>query len=170
MAAPAIGSMGPPTLLAMRRIGPPGTRQGFERLMFPGVQVGLLGWERAHSQGAGTGTESALGILYAPSIVNQELQNRGIEDFIRTLQAQKRDDVDLFLTTATRAWVGTRRLASIEYRVDARRGGRMTTLLEASIEVANQRHVPRVVVEATKRAEWEDFLKAPNPPSRRTGR
>lgn len=153
------GKMGAATVIKDRKIGPPADRQRFERLMFPGVELGLMGWERAHSQGAGTGTESPLAILYAPSVVNQKLQNQGIEEFIRTLQKQKLDDVDLLLTTSTRAWMGTRRLASIEYVVSARRFGRVTALLETSIEVENRRDHPRVVVDAMKRGDWEPFLK-----------
>ena len=51
-------------------------RQGFERQFFRGIELGLPGWQRAHSQGAGTGFESSHAIRYAPAEVNQQFQRR----------------------------------------------------------------------------------------------
>lgn len=53
------------------RLRPALDRRGFERLMFPGIEVGLPGWQRSHSQGSGTGFESPNAIRYAPEEVNQ---------------------------------------------------------------------------------------------------
>lgn len=131
------------------RLGPATIRVGFERRLRPGVEVGLLGWERAHSQGSGTGVESPDGILYAPSEVNQAYQRLGIERFLRELIKRKPDEVELWLTTVTHAHAGTSRLKEIMYRVDAVRHGRSRHLFEASIEVENSRVNPRVTIQAT---------------------
>lgn len=47
-------------------VGPPPSggsepRQQFERQFFAGMEIGLIGWRRPHSQGARTGRESAVG-------------------------------------------------------------------------------------------------------------
>jgi len=140
------------------KIGAPVSRSNFEKLMFPGIELGLQGWERSHSQGAGTGCESPHGILYAPKEVNQHLQNRGIEQFLRDFFQVKAPDVELFLTTDTAAWPGTRRLRCIEYVLEAKRGAVRRTLFEASIEVSNDRERPRVTIRATPRGDFEEFL------------
>src|SRR6185312_1460605 len=111
------------------KVGAPVARSDFEKRMFPGVELGLVGWERSHSQGAGTGKESPHGILYAPAEVNQQLQNKGIEQFMRDFFKVKAKDAELFLTTDTTPWPGTLRLKSIEYKFEAKRGGVRRTLL-----------------------------------------
>ena len=124
-------------------------RQGFEKLLFPGVQVGLVGWQRAHSQGSGTGHESPHAIRYAPEEVNQKFQRLGIERYLRELVQLKPVDMELWLTTVTATHPGTLRLKEIQYRVDAVKMGASRRLFEASIEVANQRINPRVTIQAT---------------------
>lgn len=124
-------------------------RQGFERMLFPSVEVGLAGWQRAHSQGAGLGTESPHAIRYAPAEVNQQYQRLGIERFLRDLLAATPADTELWLTTVTRAHPRTLRLKDIQYRVDAVRGGRQRRLFEAGIEVADSRDRPLVRAWAT---------------------
>lgn len=144
------------------RIAAPPGRHGFERQFFRGVEVGLPGWERAHSQGNITGHESAQAIRYAPSEVNQAFQRLGVEGFIRELFEEVATGVDLYLTTVTYTHPGTLRLKEIQYRVDARRQGLARTLFEASIEVEDNRHTPRVtpsVAVRTPRALWEHLLK-----------
>jgi hypothetical protein len=131
------------------RLGPAVSRQGFEKLMFPGIQVGLLGWQRAHSQGGGTGSESPMAIRYAPEEVNQQYQRLGIERYLRDLFALKPADTDLWLTTVTTTHPRTLRLKEIQYRVDAIKGAASRKLFEASIEVADQKIHPRVTVKAT---------------------
>jgi hypothetical protein len=54
------------------RLQPAPGRQGFEKQLFPGIQVGLSGWQRSHSQGSGTGFESPNAIRYAPEEINLE--------------------------------------------------------------------------------------------------
>jgi hypothetical protein len=45
-------------------------------------------WERLHLWGPGFGDEAAAGMYAGPRLLNQELQNRGIEDLIRELGRQ----------------------------------------------------------------------------------
>lgn len=126
-------------------------RKGFEKQFFPGVSTGLIGWDRAHSQGNITGHESPFAIRYAPSEVNQAYQRLGIERFVRELYEEKEDGVELLLTTVTYTHPGTLRLKEIQYKVDAMRNGssRSYTLFEASIAVENKRISPKVSVSAT---------------------
>jgi hypothetical protein len=131
------------------RLKPAVARQDMERQFFPGVQVGLAGWQRAHSQGAGTGFESPHAIRYAPEEVNQQYQRLGIERHVRELLARKPADVELWLTTATSTHPRTLRLKEIQYRLDAVRGPQSRRLFEASIEVSDDRDHPRVTVHAT---------------------
>jgi hypothetical protein len=137
-------------LVIQSPLGPPADREHYEsRQLFPGVEFGLSGWQRAHSQGAGTGSESPEGIRFAPREVNQVFQNRGIERVLRNLVSEKPDGVDLWLTTATSTHNGTLRLREIQYRVDAVRGDGYECLFEASIEVSSDVDKPRVTVNAT---------------------
>lgn len=143
-------------------LGPPAGRQGFEKQFFPGVDVGLVGWERAHSQGAGTGHESPHAIRYAPREVNQAYQRLGIEKFLRTLFNEKGADVDLILTTVTYSHPGTLRLKEIQYRVDARRKkGLSQPLFEAAIEVGNSKVNPKIaasVIIRTPESMWPRYV------------
>lgn len=117
--------------------------------MFPGVELGLAGWHRAHSQGAGLGVESPHAIRYAPAEVNQHYQRLGIERHIRDLMGRKPANVDLWLTTVTYTHLRTLRLSEIQYKVTAVRGAEQRTLFEASIEVADARDSPRITVQAS---------------------
>lgn len=131
------------------RLGPAVLRRGLEKLMFPGIQVGLPGWQRAHSQGGGTGFESPSAIRYAPEEVNQHYQRLGIERYLRELLALKPVDTELWLTTVTMTHPRTLRLKEIQYRVDAVKGAASRKLFEASIEVADQKINPRITAQAT---------------------
>ncbi|HKV75874.1 MAG TPA: polymorphic toxin type 4 domain-containing protein [Gemmatimonadales bacterium] len=142
-------------------LGPATTRQGYEKQFFPGIDVGLPGWERAHSQGAGTGKESPHAIRYAPAEVNQQWQRLGIERFLRELFKSKGPGVDLVLTTVTYTHPGTLRLKEIQYRVDARKAGRMQPLFEAAIEVGDSKVNPKVagsVIIRTPENLWPKYL------------
>jgi hypothetical protein len=130
-------------------LGPAVDRKGFEKLMFPAIDVGLEGWQRAHAQGGGTGFESAHAIRYAPEEVNQSFQRLGIERYIRELIATKPDDVDLWLTTVTTTHPRSLRLKEIQYRLDELPKGQVRRslamrLLEAEIIVSDDRVAPRV--------------------------
>jgi hypothetical protein len=140
---------------------PPG-RQGFEKKFFPGIEIGLPGWERAHSQGNITGHENQHGIRYAPREVNQHFQRLGIERFIRELYAEKAANVDLWLTTVTYTHPRTLRLKEIQYRVDAVRHGQPRALFEASITVEDKKTFPKIAVdirERHSRQDWFSFVK-----------
>lgn len=128
------------------KLGEPLSRKGYEREFFRGVEVGLPGWERAHSQGPITGYESAYGIRYAPEEVNQEYQRLGIEKFIRRLRENAQPDVDFFLTTVTYTHKDSLRLKEIIYRLEVMRGLDRAALFEASIEIEDRRTNPRVWV------------------------
>ena len=130
------------------RLGHAVSRQGLEKLMFPGIEVGLFGWQRAHSQGAGTGFESPSAIRYAPQEVNQHYQRLGIERYLRDLLALKPAGTELWLTTVTMTHPRTLRLKEIQYRVDAVKGAASHKLFEASIEVADQKFNPHITVKA----------------------
>lgn len=137
---------------------PPG-RAGYEKQFWPGVEVGLVGWERAHSQGQITGHESAHGIRYAPQEVNQHFQRLGIERFVRDFFSGKPHDVQLMMTTTTYTHPGTLRLKEIQYSLDAVRGGLTKTLFEASIEIENKKTAPQVWINARERTPFVDWPK-----------
>ena len=135
------------------RIGPAEKRVGFEKDMYPGIEVGLKGWDRAHSQGAGLGNESSRGILYAPMNFNRSDQANGIEAYIKNLFENKPADKDMVLTTVTTPHPGTLRLKSITYRVDMIPKGASldsiksqgsNTLFVVSLGVSNDRVNPRI--------------------------
>ena len=136
-------------IVIQSRLRPALDRRGFEKLMFPGIGVGLPGWQRSHSQGSGTGFESPSAIRYAPEEVNQQFQRLGIERYLRELVELKPSDTQLWLTTVTATHARTLRLKEIQYRVDAVKSGVSRKLFEASIEIADQRVNPRVSVTAT---------------------
>ena len=132
------------------RLGAPAKRQGFERkALFPHIEVGLSGWQRAHSQGAGIGAESPHAIRYAPAEVNQHYQRLGIERHLKELVEHKPANVELWLTTVTFTHPRTLRLKEIQYKVDAIRGPQRRILYEASIEVEDKRDNPRITANAT---------------------
>ena len=139
---------------------PPG-RLGYEKMFWPGIEVGLAGWERAHSQGNITGHESPHAIRYAPREVNQHYQRLGIEKFIKEIFNMKAQDVDIWLTTITATHLGTLRLKEIQYRVDVVRKGQSRALFETSIMVEDKKVQPRITVTAMPRhsmQEWVSFI------------
>lgn len=130
---------------------PADERKDYEDLLPRSTEVGLKGWGRGHSQGAGTGNESTEGIRYVPAEVNRKLQNHGIENYIRDLVKEKDPYVDLWLTTVTTTHPGSLRLAEIEYQVDAVHEGRSRTVFEATIKISNSKSNPVVDVQFTAR-------------------
>jgi hypothetical protein len=136
-------------LVIQSRLRPATSRQDFEKQMWPGVEVGLPGWQRAHSQGAGTGFESPNAIRYAPEEVNQAFQRLGVERHLRDLLERKPKDVDLWLTTVTTTHPRSLRLKEIQYRVDAVRTLQSRRLFEVSIEIADSKISPRISCQAT---------------------
>lgn len=98
----------------------------------------LAGMERAHTLGQGTGFESPFGILFAPREVNQIIQNNGIEEFMRGLQASAHPGEAFHLSTMTVPHSGTLRLKEIRYRVEVSRDGGRDFLFEYVINVGNR--------------------------------
>lgn len=145
----------------------PAVRQGFERRLISGVDFGVREYDRSHSQGPGTGVESARGILLAPQEVNRVLQNAGIESLIREIYRQKKEGTVVYLTTETLPHEQSPMLKRIGYRVEAEQEGKRGILFEAAIEVGRPREngtrEPRVSMEAER---WgfdhlDSYLKAP---------
>jgi hypothetical protein len=117
-------------------------RADLERAMYSMTQHGRLpagiDWERAHALGQGTGFESPYHILYAPEYVNQELQNRGIEAYMRTLAEGARPGEQFRVRTRTQPHLGTERLAFIEYQVVLVGDGAVTEIATYRIDVTKQ--------------------------------
>jgi hypothetical protein len=134
------------------KLAEPGERQGFEKFLPQATELGLGFYERAHAQGAGTGIESPHGITLTPELVNQELQNRGVEALIRELQEHKRDDVDLYLRTEVKTDNTGMFLQQINYELEAAKKSddafvdkrERLTLFTTSIEVAGPKEKPQV--------------------------
>jgi hypothetical protein len=68
---------------------PAAKRKNFEKVLETPGRAGLPGYQRAHLLGAGYGVESPLGILYAPTEVNQRIQEKSLDTFIRAMYTQK---------------------------------------------------------------------------------
>ncbi len=132
-------TVGDPRAVIRAWIGGREARAGLEHEMRSAAEYAiqeLAGWQRAHSTGAGLGIESGEAIRLAPELVNQAMQNRGIESFLRALRDQVVGQGErLHLTTETQTHSGTLRLSSIHYIVERPEGQRMITLFEAVIEV-----------------------------------
>ncbi|MCP4335651.1 MAG: DUF4157 domain-containing protein [Gammaproteobacteria bacterium] len=96
-------------------LGDPVTRANFERILETRGEVlrralqdpNLMGIsnrltqmiaERLHLSGAGFGVELVVGISYGQQVINQVLQNRGVEAFIRMLQSSRQAGVRYVVT------------------------------------------------------------------------
>jgi hypothetical protein len=146
------------------KLGPPDVRKNFEGYLTAGALIGAKFYERAHAQGPGTGVESPYGIALAPKLVNQELQNRGIEDQIREIQRQKRDDVDLFLRSEVSTTDDGMFLTGINYQLYAQRHGESRRMIyAASIEIEGLRSTSKCIIDAQP-MNWlglDSYLKGP---------
>jgi len=148
-------------------LGPGQARQGFERQMASAAEYGLEeieGWERAHSQGAGIGAESAEGIRLAPRVVNQAMQNQGIERFMRELEAAKPEGTRIHLRTVTKTHPGTLRLSEIDYEISVQMPGERSqrTVMRASIEVQSDGTARGGAAFAgTDQIEWGEWQRPP---------
>lgn len=113
-------------------IGDPVPRQGFENIIPARGQIqdpdlkqsmDIMVSERLHAIGAGFGAESGTGIAHGSSFINQFLQNRGVEEMIRRLHANRPDNVRYIVHVDVRtrpvAAGETRMLDHITYRVRA---------------------------------------------------
>ena len=150
-------------ILIRSEVGPPPSqggdpRMGYERQYFPGVEVGLSGWDRGHSQGAGTGRESREGIRYETAEVNRVLKNQGVERFIRdAYEIASQNGGRVIQHTVTQTHPLTLRLSSIEYRVDiVAADGRTSRIFEAEITISNDRVEPRVNISVAEGGRWDE--------------
>jgi putative RNase toxin 4 of polymorphic toxin system len=136
-----------PKIVIQTEIGAPQPRQGSERVLLAPGKVGLRGFERAHLLGAGFGAESSLGIFYTPSTVNQELQNRGIELFIRQMYAQRAPNARFFIRASAQPHPGTQILARVVYTVSGQLPGEpVTDIFEVRIIIKDASLTPKTVV------------------------
>jgi hypothetical protein len=115
-------------------------RAGLERHMRSAGEYAieiLRGWQRAHASGAGLGAESGEAIRLAPEFVNQILQNRGIEQFLRDLRSEVLPEGGrVHVTTVVETHPTTLRLASIEYRIEVVTERGSARLADVRIEVS----------------------------------
>lgn len=137
------------TVMHDSTLGPgTGQRMGFENELWAAGEHGqpeVAGMHRAHTLGQGTGFESPFGILYAPAEVNLIIQNNGVEEYFRGLQAAVPPGETVHVVTRTSPHPGTHRLKEIRYRVEVDRGGgRREWLFDYVIEVGNDVPNPTV--------------------------
>jgi hypothetical protein len=125
-----------------------------ERDMYSATAHGNLpagpGYERAHSLGQGTGFESPYGIFYAPEYVNQTLQNRGIEAYLRDLAANARPGESFRVVTRTMPHPGTLRLSGMDYSILRVSGGQAEEVATYSIRVSSSAEHPVVSAAAIR--------------------
>ncbi len=134
-----------PTVVIETDIGDPQPRQGFEEVLEPSP----AGMQRAHLIGAGFGPESPLGVFHAPTEVNQELQNRGIEALIRGMHANRFPGVTFSIRATAMPFSGTQNLRRVNYVLFGQRPGEeRVQLLEVRIRVSNTSAAPRITVSA----------------------
>jgi Bacterial toxin 4 len=152
------------TVTVETKLGPASPRQGFESFLPAGAALGAAFFERSHAQGAGTGVESPYAIALAPQVVNQEFQNRGIEEELREMQRQKRDDVNLFLRTEVSTTRDGLFLKGINYQLYAQKQGeRAKMIYAASLEVQGLNSTPKILIDAQPMnwTELDSYLKDP---------
>jgi hypothetical protein len=95
-------------------------------------------YERAHSQGQGTGFESPFGIRLAPWVVNQRLQRYGIEEYLYRLRDQTPPGTDFQVVTNTKTRERTLRMESIEYSIWVTQNGQRKRLFEFEIAITGE--------------------------------
>jgi Domain of unknown function (DUF4157)/Bacterial toxin 4 len=129
-------------------------RAGMERAKYTATQHGNLPagpkYERAHSLGQGTGFESPYAIYYAPEYVNQTLQNRGIETYLRDLAASAAQGETFRVVTKTTAHPLTLRLATMDYSIVRVAGGKAEEVATYSLQVTSSAKHPRVTAGALR--------------------
>lgn len=156
------------TIMHDSSLGPSsGQRMGFEHELWSAGESGrpeLEGMHRAHTLGQGTGFESPFGIFYAPAEVNLIIQNNGLEEFFRGIQAAVPHGERVHVVTRTRAHSGTQRLREIRYRVEVDRGGgRREWLFDYVIEVGNDVPNPTVthgIGDVTRQDDLQRYFSA----------
>ena len=132
-------------------LGAGSKRKHFERNYFRRGEMGRADYtesdmELSHSQGAGTGFESPYAIPYAPREVNQELQNLGIEEFLRELERNRPREITIQIVTNTRTMPRSLRLSLIEYTINAIYQGERYLLFTTGIRVEWSANRPSVSI------------------------
>ena len=126
-------------------------RSHLERGHYTSSQHGNLSpgprYERAHTLGQTTGAESPYALFYAPRYVNQNLQNHGIEGYMRALVDNQLPNTSYRLVTETAAHPMTRRLSQIHYRVEVIVGGQPHPFFEYTIRVQGTVQNPRITAD-----------------------
>jgi hypothetical protein len=112
-------------------------RAGAEDFIYTHGEAGLAGsaLERGHLHGAGLGVESGFGISYVPREVNQALQARGIEAYMRRLRDALPPGATLHYETTLVRHEGTNRAAEITYRIDISFLGKREEFAEFKIKI-----------------------------------
>jgi len=135
-------------------LGASAGRAGMERLKYTATKHGNLPagpkYQRAHSLGQGTGFESPYGVFYAPEKVNQTLQNKGIEEYMRNLAAKAAPGETFRVLTKTTPHADTLRLARIDYSILRVAGGQREEVASYSIQVTSSKEHPLVTAEAIR--------------------
>jgi hypothetical protein len=126
-------------------------RAGMERAKYTATQHGNLPagpkYQRAHALGQGTGFESGYAIYYAPEYVNQTLQNRGIETYLRDLAANAAPGETFRVVTTSTPHKGTLRLATMEYSIVRVAGGQVEQVATYSLRVTGTKEHPLVTAD-----------------------
>jgi hypothetical protein len=131
---------GEPRVVLRAWLGWSEARAGLERFMRSAGEYAVAiiqGWQRAHASAPSLGAESGEAIRLAPEFVNQALQNRGIEAFLRDLRNRLlREGRQIHVTTVVETQPRSMRLGSIEYRIETMgENGRLEPLADVTIEV-----------------------------------
>jgi len=120
-----------PVVVIDAMVGAPIPREGMEKVL-----PTRKGYERAHLLGPGLGADMPQGILYAPSVVNQKLQNQGIEHLIRAMYAQKYPGAEFRVVLTATPHPGGDLLARANYKLYGRFPGEAWTFIfEYTIKV-----------------------------------
>lgn len=146
---------GPGQIIQSSLVGPGKARAGLEEAMFSqgesyertaatpiGPQAGGYhgpALERGHLHGAGLGVESPFGIGLVPREVNQELQARGIEAWMRRLRDALPPGAELIYSTDVSFHESSNRHSRIGYKLDLVIQGRQVPFAEFAIHIEADR-------------------------------
>jgi hypothetical protein len=131
-------------------LGPIGKRHDFQnKVLESPSKAGLPDHERAHLLGPILGKESSLGIYYAPRDVNQRLQKRGIEGFLRSMYAKRYPGAQFFLRAEAAPHPGTDILARVVYTLRGKLPGEPETeILQMRIMIGSDPQKPTVKLQS----------------------
>jgi len=147
-------------------VGPRRARSGYEDHMYSHGEGGFAGGvlERGHAHGAGLRVESPFGITLLPREVNQILQARGIEAYMRRLRDSLPPGATLLYQTSVRRQTdAASRLAEVVYMLDIHFMGERLPFAEFGIHVeGDPPGTPRHLREGTRSItvdplEWRGY-------------